>query len=325
MYFPQPSVPCYFKPMNLEVFVLGTGGMMPLPHRHLTSALVRREGSLFLFDCGEGTQVSLKKLNLRWKKIDAIFISHTHADHVTGLPGMLMLSSQVDRTEPLYLIGPARLKEYYEVNRRALEMYINYEIIVKEISNPQEPQVVYEGEGFRIRSFPLNHSRVCVGYTLEEDARPGVFHPEKAKEAGVPMGKLWSVLQSGENVVLEDGRTVTPAEVLGPSRPGRKFSYVTDTAPLESIAGEVAGSDFLLCEGMFTRDLAESAAEKKHLTSTQSAAIAKAAGVKSLGLFHYSPRNNEKDLKKLLAEAREVFPETFLARDGQTVELPNQE
>ena len=110
--------------MNLELFVLGTGGMMPLPHRFLTSALLRREGDLFLFDCGEGTQVSLKKLNLRWKKINAICISHTHADHITGLPGMLMLSSQVDRTEPLYLIGPPRLKEYYEVNRRALEMFI---------------------------------------------------------------------------------------------------------------------------------------------------------------------------------------------------------
>ncbi len=298
---------------------------MPLPHRFLTSALLRREGDLFLFDCGEGTQVSLKKLNLRWKKINAICISHTHADHVTGLPGMLMLSSQVDRTEPLYLIGPPRLKEYYEVNRRALEMFINYEIIVQEISNPQEPQVVYQGEGFKIRSFPLNHSRVCVGYTMEEDPRPGVFHPEKAKELGVPVGKMFSQLQSGQNVTLADGRIITPGEVLGATRPGRKFSYVTDTAPLDSIAKEVAGSDFLLCEGMFTKDLVESAAEKKHLTSTQAAMIAKAAGVKSMGLFHYSPRNNEKDLKKLLAEAREVFPETFLARDGQTVELPNQE
>ena len=139
---------------------------MPLPHRHLTSALVRREGDLFLFDCGEGTQVALKKLNLRWKKISAIFISHTHADHVTGLPGMLMLSSQVDRTDPLYLIGPPRLKEYYEVNRRSLEMYVNYEIIVHEISNPSEPQVVFKGDGYQVRSFPLNHSRVCVGYTL---------------------------------------------------------------------------------------------------------------------------------------------------------------
>lgn len=309
--------------MSLEVFVLGTGGMMPLPHRFLTSALVRREGDLFLFDCGEGTQVSLKKLNLRWKKINAILISHTHADHITGLPGMLMLSAQVDREEPLYLIGPPRLKEYYEVNRRALEMYINYEVIVQEISNPQIPQVVLQGDGYRIRSFPLNHSRVCVGYTLEEDARPGQFHPEKARDLGVPVGPLFSVLQRGEAVTLGDGRRVRPEEVLGPPRSGRKFAYVTDTAPLETIAAEVAGADLLLCEGMFTADLEASAKEKKHLTSLQAGQIARQAQVASMGLFHYSPRNNERDLKVLLAETRTVFDKAFLARDGQIIDLPN--
>jgi ribonuclease Z len=311
--------------MSLEIFVLGTGGMMPLPHRYLTSALVRREGDLFLFDCGEGTQVALKKLNLRWKKISAIFISHTHADHVTGLPGMLMLSSQVDRTEPLYLIGPPRLKEYYEVNRRSLEMYLNYEIIVREISNPLEPQVVFRGEGYQVKSFPLNHSRVCVGYTLEENLRSGVFYPERAKELGVPVGPLWARLQAGEDVHLDDGRVVASSEVVGPPRAGVKFSYVTDTAPLPSIASEVAGSDLLLCEGMFTRDLEEGAREKKHLTSTQAAEIAAKAKVRAMGLFHYSPRCNEKELKRIASEAREIFPEAFLLRDGQIIDLPNHD
>src|SRR6056297_2408136 len=116
--------------MNLEVFVLGCGGMMPLPGRFLTSVLLRREGDLFLFDCGEGTQVSLKKLQLKWKKINAIFISHTHADHVTGLPGMLMLSSQVDRNEPLYIYGPPKITEFVETSRKVLDMYINYDIVV---------------------------------------------------------------------------------------------------------------------------------------------------------------------------------------------------
>jgi len=298
---------------------------MPLPYRHLTSALVRRDGDLFLFDCGEGTQVALKKMNLRWKKINAIFISHTHADHVTGLPGMLMLSSQVDRTEPLYLIGPPRLKEFYEASRRTLEMYLNYEVIVREIRNPDEAQVVYEAEGYRVRSFPLVHSRVCVGYTLEETERPGVFHPDKAKELGVPMGPMWSRLQAGEAVTLPDGRVVESAAVVGSPRAGCKFSFVTDTAPRQGIAEAVAGSDLLLCEGMFTRDLEDSAREKKHLTSTQAAHIAREAGVKSMGLFHYSPRCNEKDLKRLVTEAREIFPESFLTRDGQTIDIPNRE
>jgi ribonuclease Z len=311
--------------MSLEVFVLGTGGTMPLPHRHLTSALVRRDGDLFLFDCGEGTQVALKRMNLRWKKINAIFISHTHADHVTGLPGMLMLSSQVDRTEPLYLIGPPRLREFYEASRRTLEMYLNYEVIVREIRNPEEVQVVYEAEGYRVRSFPLVHSRVCVGYTLEETDRPGVFHPDKARELGVPMGPMWSRLQAGEPVTLGDGRVVESSAVVGSPRAGCKFSFVTDTAPHPGIAREVAGSDLLLCEGMFTKDLEDSAREKRHLTSTQAGHIAREAAVKSMGLFHYSPRCNEKDLKRLVTEAREIFPESFLARDGQTIEIPNRE
>ena len=311
--------------MSLEVFVLGTGGTMPLPHRHLTSALVRREGDLFLFDCGEGTQIALKKMNLRWKKINAIFISHTHADHITGLPGMLMLSSQVDRTEPLYIIGPAKVKEFFDASRRTLEMYLNYEIIVQEIRNPEEVQVVYEGEGYRVRSFPLNHSRVCVGYTLEELERPGVFHPDKARALGVPVGPLFAKLQAGEAVELADGRRVESSEVVGPPRSGCKFSYVTDTAPAAAIVPSVAGSDLLLCEGMFTRDLEESAKEKRHLTSTQAAQIAKAAGVAKMGLFHYSPRCNEKDLKRLVTEAREIYPDAFLTRDGQTIDIPNRD
>ena len=138
--------------MNLEAFVLGCGGMMPLPYRHLTSVLLRREGDLFLFDGGEGTQVSLRKLNLRWKKINAIFVSHTHADHVTGLPGLLMLSAQVDRDDPLYIFGPPKIAEYIESSRKVLDMYINYEIIVKEITGPG---IVYSAPDFDIRAFPL--------------------------------------------------------------------------------------------------------------------------------------------------------------------------
>jgi len=197
--------------MNLEAFILGCGGMMPLPHRHLTSVLLRREGDLFLFDAGEGTQVSLRRLNLRWKKINAIFISHTHADHVTGLPGLLMLSSQVDRDEPLYIYGPPKIAEYVESSRKVLDMYINYEIIVKEI---QAPAVCYEGDGFRVRAFPLRHTKTCYGYAFEEDPRPGAFHPERAAELGVPRGPLWSKLQAGDSVEASDGSVVRPEDVL---------------------------------------------------------------------------------------------------------------
>ncbi len=307
----------------MEVFILGTGGMMPLPGRHLTSVLLRREGDQFLFDCGEGTQVSLRKLNLKWKKITTIFISHTHADHITGLPGILMLSSQVERTEPLRIIGPPKIREYVETSRNVLDMYVNYEIHVQEIQEPEKPQLVYEDEALTVKAVPLRHSRVCVGYVLEEKKRPGVFYPEKARAAGVPCGPLWSRLQNGEAVTLEDGRKIEPGAVVGSPRKGRKFSFVTDTAFQPSLAGQVKGSDLFICEGMFERALADSAREKKHLTSSQAASIAsKAGGIGKMGLIHYSPRYTERELKLLLQEAREIFPDTFLCRDRMKIELP---
>ncbi|MDY6031874.1 MAG: ribonuclease Z [Treponemataceae bacterium] len=308
--------------MNLEAFVLGCGGMMPLPYRHLTSVLVRRDGDLFLFDGGEGTQVSLKRLNLKWKKINAIFVSHTHADHVTGLPGILMLSSQVDRKEPLYIYGPPKIAEYIETSRKVLDMYINYEIIVKEIT---APCIVHSGEDYYVRAFPLEHTKTCVGYTLEELPRPGEFYPDKARQLNVPCGPLWSRLQKGESVESSDGKIITPDMVMGKERNGRKISYVTDTLYLDSIAKEVQGSDLLFCEGMFTREFEDQAKEKKHMTSTQAATIARDAKVKKLALIHYSPRYNDYDLKPLLDEAQKIFPDTVLSKDRMSFDIPNED
>ena len=298
--------------MNLEAFILGCGGMMPLPNRHLTSVLLRREGELFLFDCGEGTQVSLRRLNLRWKKISVIFVSHTHADHVTGIPGLLMLSSQVDRDDPLYIIGPPRIAEYIETSRRVLDMYINYDIVVREVD---EPGVVYEGDGFHVRAFSLRHTKPCFGYTLVEDSRPGEFHPEKAEALGVKRGPLWAALQGGQVVKAEDGREVFPEQVLGAARTGRKFSFVTDTLAFPEMADEVRDSDLFVCEGMFEKALLDSAMEKKHMTAEQAAHIALAAKVRKLALIHYSPRYTEYELKQLIKEAEAVFPSTVLTRD----------
>jgi ribonuclease Z len=305
--------------MNMEAFVLGCGGMMPLPYRHLTSVLLRRDGDLFLFDSGEGTQVSLRRLNLKWKKINAIFISHTHADHVTGLPGILMLSAQVDRTEPLYIYGPPKIKEYVETSRKVLDMYINYPIIVKEIT---APCVVHTGEGYAVRAFPLEHTKTCVGYTLEEDDRPGEFNPEKARELKVPCGPLWSQLQAGKEVTAEDGSIVKPEQVLGKKRSGRKFSFVTDTLFKPSIIDEVRNSDLLICEGMFEKALIDQAREKKHMTAVQAATIAKEANVRRMYMIHYSPRYTDRDLQVLLEEAREVWPETELSRDRLNIQIP---
>lgn len=305
--------------MNMEAFILGCGGMMPLPYRHLTSVLLRRDGDLFLFDGGEGTQVSLKRLNLKWKKINAIFVSHTHADHVTGLPGILMLSAQVDRTEPLYIYGPPKIKEYIETSRRVLDMYINYPIVVKEIT---APCVVHGGEDFYIRAFPLDHTKTCVGYTLEELDRPGEFNPDTARSLGVPCGPLWGKLQKGEEVQAEDGSIVKPEQVMGKPRSGRKFSFVTDTLYKPSIADEVRGSDLLVCEGMFEHALLDQAKEKKHMTAVQAATIARDANVRRMCMIHYSPRYTDKELSILLEEAQSVWPQAELSRDRMHIEIP---
>ncbi len=305
--------------MNMEAFILGCGGMMPLPYRHLTSVLLRRDGDLFLFDGGEGTQVSLRRLNLKWKKIDAIFISHTHADHVTGLPGILMLTAQVDRTEPLYIYGPPKIKEYVETSRKVLDMYINYPIVVKEIT---APCVVHSGKDFYIRAFPLEHTKTCVGYTLEELDRPGEFNPDKARELGVPVGPLWAQLQQGFEVQAADGTKVKPEQVLGEKRSGRKFSFVTDTLYKKTIADEVRGSDLLVCEGMFEAQLIDQAKEKKHMTAVQAATIARDAEVRRMCMIHYSPRYTDRELEKLLTEAKEVWPKAELSHDRMQIDIP---
>ncbi len=303
----------------MEAFILGCGGMMPLPYRHLTSVLLRREGQLFLFDGGEGTQVSLKRLNLKWKKIDAIFVSHTHADHVTGLPGILMLNSQVDRKDPLFIYGPPKIAEYIDTSRKVLDMYINYPIVVKEILSPG---VVHCGDGFKIRAFPLDHTKTCVGYTLEEDDRPGEFNPEAAKKLGLPAGPLWGKLQKGGTVLNPDGLEVRADMVMGRSRRGRKFSFVTDTLYSPAIAAEVKDSDLLVCECMFEDELLDQAREKKHMTASQCAAIARDSGSRRMYMIHYSPRYTDRELSKLLEQARRIYPEAELSRDRLCIEVP---
>lgn len=292
--------------------------MQPLPGRFLTSVLVRREGDLFLFDAGEGTQVSIKMLNLKWKKISAIFISHMHADHVTGLPGMLMLSAQVDREEPLYIIGPPKLEEYIEASRRILDMYINYEIVFI----PVEEGAVFKGEGFQVKAFPLRHTKPCWGYSLVEDRRKGEFFPDKALGLGIPRGRLWGMLQNGHPVTLEDGRVITSDMVMGKSRDGRKLSYVTDTLYFSKLASYVEESDILFCEGMFEKALADSAHEKKHMTGYEAGLVARDSNSRKLCLQHYSPRYTDKELRLLAEEAREVFPETVLTRDRMAFTVP---
>ena len=305
---------------SLEIYILGTAGLMPIPGRSLISVLARREGELFLFDCGECAQLGLCRLNIHWKNLAGVFLSHIHADHVTGLPGILMLSSQADRSKPFHIYGPPGTDDFIESTRRTLPMYISYKIIVHET---YESRVLLQGDGYSIRSFPLSHSKECLAYCLEEENRPGVFFPEKAVELGVPRGPLWSILQGGSSVILASGKTVHSSDVMGERRKGRKLSFVTDTTVIMGLSEFVYNSDLLVCEGMYDNNCLDVAIRRKHLTASQAAVIARDGNVSQLGLIHYSPDVSKKGLGLLLEEARRVFQNTFLTNDLQYIMMPN--
>ena len=192
-------------------------------------------------------------------------------------------------------------------------------IIIKEIT---APCVVHEGKDFYIRAFPLSHTKTCVGYTLEELDRPGEFNPEKAESLGIPRGPLWGKLQRGEEVTSGEGKIVKPSDVMGEKRSGRKFSFVTDTQYLPSIAREVQGSDLLICEGMFADDCEDQAKEKKHMTARQAATIARDANASRMAMIHYSPRYTDRDLDLLLKQAKEVYPKAELTKDRMIFDIP---
>jgi ribonuclease Z len=233
-----------------------------------------------------------------------------------------MLSSQVDREEPLYIYGPPPLAEYIETSRRLLDMYLNYEIVVREVT---EPGVLIEDPEFRVRCFPLRHSKPCWGYTMEENDRPGEFHPEKAMELGLRPGPLYARLQAGEDVQAPDGTIIRSADVVGAPRKGRKFSFVTDTLAVPAISREVEGSDLFICEGMFARAEELDAIDKRHMTAEHAAGLAKAANVKKLALIHYSPRYTDYELKGILKEAQAVFPDTLLSHDRMVIPVEYEE
>ena len=301
----------------LDVCLLGTGGMMPLPYRWLTSLMLRYQGKSILIDCGEGTQIALREKGWSPKPIDIICFTHYHADHISGLPGMLLTMGNAERTEPLVLIGPKGLTR--AVNAlRVIAPELPFEIRCQEI---EEPEKEFFFDGFRLKAFKVNHSVLCYGYSMMVD-RAGRFDKDKAVEQQIPL-KLWNRLQKGETI-CQDGRTFTPGMVLGEPRKGLKVTYCTDTRPTDSIVSNAAGSDLLILEGMYGEaDKLEKARENRHMTMYEAAGIAKAAGVPKLWLTHYSPSMNRPE--DFLDGVRKIFPETVAARDGRTMELKFEE
>ena len=301
----------------IDVCLLGTGGMMPLPYRYLTSLMVRYNGKGILVDCGEGTQVALRKKGWSPKPIDMILFTHFHADHISGLPGMLLTMGNAERTEPVLMVGPKGLSRVVN-SLRVIAPELPFEIQFLELSE-REQEIELPGEtDFHIHAFRVSHNVPCYGYAFVLD-RKGRFDAERAKAQNIPV-KLWSRLQKGETIEAENGAVFTPDMVLGPPRRGLKLVYTTDTRPCENIVKYARGADLLICEGMYGEpDKAEKAREHKHMTFTEAAVIAKKAAPTQLWLTHYSPSLIKPD--DFMPAVRKIFQESHPGRDGKSVTL----
>ncbi|MCI8466245.1 MAG: ribonuclease Z [Lachnospiraceae bacterium] len=297
----------------LDVCLLGTGGMMPLPYRWLTSLMVRCGGSHLLVDCGEGTQIALKKKGWSAKPIDLICFTHYHADHISGLPGLLLTMGNAERTEPLLMVGPKGLERVVTA-LRTIAPELPFPIQFLELSEKEQE---FKKGPYQIRAFRVNHNIPCYGYCVSL-SRAGKFQVEKAKALELPV-HYWGVLQRGETVEL-DGKLYTPDMVMGEARKGIKVTYCTDTRPIPAIVSEAAGSDLFICEGMYGEKEKEAKArENKHMTMYDAARLARDAGVAELWLTHYSPSLSWPE--DYMEEVRRIFPKAVAAKDGQTIEL----
>ena len=301
----------------LDVCLLGTGGMMPLPYRWLTSLMMRYQGKSILIDCGEGTQIAMKEKGWSPKPIDIICFTHYHADHISGLPGMLLTMGNADRREPLLIIGPKGLERVVTA-LRVIAPDLPFEIQCREITEAEQN---FCFDGFRLEAFKVNHNVLCYGYSIVIE-RKGRFLRENALEHQIPV-RFWSLLQKGEDVEWE-GRRFTPDMVLGAPRKGLKVTYCTDTRPTDSIVKNARYADLLICEGMYGEpDKLAKAREYKHMTMYEAARIAQKAQASGLWLTHYSPSLLHPE--EFMPQVRKIFPAAVAAKDGRTIELNFQE
>jgi ribonuclease Z len=292
----------------IEAVLLGTGGMMPLPQRWLSSLLMRVNGALTLFDCGEGTQIAWRETGWSMRRLEAICLSHTHADHVAGLPGLLHAVANADRTEPIAIYGPPGTGEVVS-GLRTIAPYLPYAVHVRELRS---------GETFSLpggmtgRCQAGAHALPVLAYRADL-ARNRAFLPDRARALGIPM-QLWGDIQRGEGVAW-DGESASPDDVLGPPRRGLSVAYITDTRPTPELVDFAAGVDLLVCEGTYGSDEDTEKAEKnRHMTFREAATLARDAGVEQLWITHFSPGLD--DPGSYVGNAVEVFPEAVVGWDG---------
>lgn len=301
----------------LDVCLLGTAGMMPQPHRWLTALMTRYNGSSLLIDCGEGTQIAMKEAGLSSNPIEVICFTHYHADHISGLPGLLLSMGNSDRREPVTMIGPRGLERVVN-SLRVIAPELPFEIKFIELTEPEE---TIEVAGYILHAYRVQHNVTCYGYSIEIP-RKGKFDVEAAKALKLPV-QMWNPLQKG-NTVTWEGKTYTPDMVMGKARKGIKVAYCTDTRPVERIVRFVKNADLFICEGMYAEpDKLQKAKQYKHMTFYEAAQLAKQAQVEEMWLTHFSP--SLVGAKSYMKQVRDIFPNAYLGEDGKTVELDFQE
>jgi len=306
--------------MTLQLTFLGTGSGKPMPHRGVSSFTLFRDGELFMFDCGEATQIRLSESELRPGSLEAVFLTHFHGDHVNGLPGLIGSLTLNQRERPLDVVGPAGLQRWFDTLRELNILWPSFTVRIREI---RDGGLVYEHPDFEVHARPLRHRVDTWGYALSEDERPGRFDVEAARELGVPEGPMFGRLQEGEAIELEDGTTIRPDQVLGPSRPGFKLAYCADTRPCEQTVELAEDADVLVHESTYPAGNETLAHRRGHSTAADAARCADEAGAHRLFLTHVSQRFT--DLEALERGATEIFENTEVARDLRTVELGRRE
>lgn len=304
----------------MECVLLGSGGMMPMPYRFLTSVVIRHEGRMYMFDAGEGAQISLRKARLGIKALRVLAISHFHGDHCLGVPGLLMMRSQVPEPGPLTIIGPPGIERFVSQLHDALDFFLNFSIRFIEW-NETAAELAFEDELVRILWSPLKHNTLCLGYRLEEHERPGKFRPQAAAALGIPSGPMWGKLQKGEQITLENGTLVSPDQVSGSPRPGRHVCYAVDTRPCKGLYRLCQDVDLAFLDGMFSPELQSEARDRGHMTVDDAARVALRAGVGKAVLVHLSPRYRDEDIEELTMAAKKRFQQAEIGRDLQSYQV----
>jgi ribonuclease Z len=300
----------------LSVTFLGTAASIPTIERNVAGLAVQREGEMILFDCGEGNQRQMMRYGVGFS-FREIFFTHYHADHMLGVTGLLRTMGLQDRTAPVTLYGPRGAQR---ILGAAISLGIERNKFPVEIVEVR-PGDRLARDQYDILVFETEHRADTVGYALVEHPRLGRFNPERARELGIPEGPLWGRLHKGQTIVLEDGRTFGPEELVGAPREGRSVVYTGDTRPHLAVISAARGADLLIHEATFGGDELERAQETGHSTAAEAARVALEAGARRLVLTHISSRYN-RDASELLAEAKSVFPDTIIARDGLTIDIP---